>query len=281
MAGPNIVKYLQYRQYEAARIEASNSMMALLAGAQLATHLLQLTEGSNRLLPEVFPQVQHIKRFNLTTETANQILQSADEHLGAMGVPYALALHEDHLKTCISLLELAGLCRSGTAESSKLVNQHDTIAAATGGNFGPIARAQIDTLRHMRNCLIHSGGRAGNALVTNVSGWSTVVDSAWVGIAQRSPRGLAKGDPITFSQGEMILALAVTKTLDREANDLLRQSLPRDQWADMVINDLSDQAPAAIRSSVAVRKAKGIARHYYSALSLTEAELVAALARAR
>ena len=67
VSGGSIVEYLQYRQYEAARIEASNSMMALLAGAQLATHLLQLTEGSNRLLPEVFPQVPHIKRFNLTT----------------------------------------------------------------------------------------------------------------------------------------------------------------------------------------------------------------------
>jgi len=59
MASPKEVKYPQYRQFEAARIEASNSMMALLAGAQLARHLLRLTEGSNRLLPEVFPQVQH------------------------------------------------------------------------------------------------------------------------------------------------------------------------------------------------------------------------------
>lgn len=280
MPSPSEVKYPQYRQYEAARIEASNSMMALLAGAQLATHLLLLTEGSNKLLPEVFPQVPHIKRFNLTTDAANQILQSADEHLGAMGVPYALALHEDHLKTCIGLLEGAGLVSAGTANASRLVNQHDTIATATRGTFSVVAKAQIDTLRHMRNCLIHSGGKASNILVTTVAGWSADVESAWIKVAQRSPRGIAIGEPVTFSHGEMILALAVTKALDREANFLLQQSLPRNQWADMVATELITQEPSAIRRSNALRKMKGIARFSYSALSLTESELSAALARA-
>src|SRR4029079_18358767 len=59
MVSPKEVKYPQYRQFEAARIEASNSMMALLAGARLARHLVRLPEGSNRLWPEVFRKVQH------------------------------------------------------------------------------------------------------------------------------------------------------------------------------------------------------------------------------
>ena len=101
------------------------------------------------------------------------------------------------------------------------------------------------------------------------------MESAWVRIAQRSLRGIAKDDRVTFSHGEMILALAVTKSLDREANALLQQSLPRDQWADMVIAELIAQVPSAIRSSLALRKARGIARHYYGSLSLTEAEISA------
>lgn len=64
-------------------------MPALLAGAQLASHLLVLTEGSDRLLPEVYPRVPHIGRFNLTSDAARRILDSADTHLGAMSVPYA------------------------------------------------------------------------------------------------------------------------------------------------------------------------------------------------
>jgi hypothetical protein len=94
-----VVRFASYRQYDAARTDASNAMMALLAGAQLASHLLKLTEGSERLLPEVYPRVPHIGRFNLTSEAAREILDTADTHLGAMGVPYALAIHEDYLKT--------------------------------------------------------------------------------------------------------------------------------------------------------------------------------------
>ena len=89
------VRFADYRRYEAHRVEASNAMMALLAGAGMASHLLQLTHGSRHLLPEVFPQVPHIGRFNLRTEVARQILDAADTHLGAMSIPYALALHDD------------------------------------------------------------------------------------------------------------------------------------------------------------------------------------------
>lgn len=120
MAGPNVVRFPGYRDWEEKRVEASNAMMGLLAGAQLAAHLLKLTEGSNHLLPEVFPQVDHIGRFNLTTQEASAILASADTHLGAMSVPYALALHEDYLKTCLGLLlvqDSARRARSRTPNS--------------------------------------------------------------------------------------------------------------------------------------------------------------------
>jgi hypothetical protein len=53
------VRFQEYRDYEARRREAGDALMALLAGAQLASHLLQLDEGSDRLLPEVFPRVPH------------------------------------------------------------------------------------------------------------------------------------------------------------------------------------------------------------------------------
>jgi hypothetical protein len=225
--------------------------------------------------------VPHIKRFNLTTDDANAILRSADEHLSAMGVPYALALHEDHMKSCIQLLEQVSLVGRGTADDSKLATQHDIIANATNGIFSSIARKQMNTLRHMGNCGIHSGGRASAALVTDVASWPPEVEAAWIKVAGRSLRGIARNDRVTFAYGEMILALAVAKTLDREANVMLQASLPRQSWSDMVVAELVSQQPAVIRSSVALRKANGIARQFYSPLKLTESELADAIARAR
>lgn len=275
-----VIRFAAYRQYEAARVEASNAMMALLAGAQLASHLLRLTEGSARLLPEVYPRVPHIGRFNLTSEAAREILDAADTHLGAMSVPYALAIHEDYLKTCLALLARAGRCSAATAANTNLAGQHTAIAAATGGSFGADSLAQITTLRLMRNCTIHAGGRANAALINHLATWAPSTEDGWVRLAKRSPRTLRVGASVTFGQAEMILALAVTKSLDREANQLLQPALPRELWADLVIEDLLNDSPSAKRAPDGLRKARGIARHHYGPLVLTEPELDAALSRA-
>src|SRR6266571_6922255 len=102
------VKFPAYRRYTAARQEANNAMIALLAGSRLAAHTLQLTAGSTSLLPQIFPAIPHIRHFNLQTETARQLLLDADSHLGAVAVPYALAVHEDYVMSCLSLLKSIG-----------------------------------------------------------------------------------------------------------------------------------------------------------------------------
>jgi hypothetical protein len=274
-----IVRFAAYRQYEATRTQASNAMMALLAGAQLAAHMLKLTEGSQRLLPEVFPQVEHITRFNLTSEAARQILNDADAHLGAMSVPYALALHEDYLKTCLSLLETAGRCAPGTAEKSKLVNQHTLIETATGGTFSADSIVQLDTIRRMRNCLIHAGGRADTSLLAALTVWTPSVEASWIKLAKTNPKNLRLGDTVSFGHGELLLTLAVTKVLAREANVLLQNALPAGQWADMVIEDMITTTPNALSRPDALRRAKGLARHHYAAIGLTGTDVQAAIAR--
>lgn len=230
------VRFAEYRRYEARRVEASNAMMALLAGAGMASHLLQLTQGSRHLLPEVFPQVPHIGRFNLRTEVARQILNAADTHFGAMSIPYALALHDDFLRECIALLAAAGKCtaREVTAAGS-LAAKHPLIERCTGGAFNADSLGQLTTIRLMRNCMIHTGGRADRTLLNDLVSWTPSIEAGWVKLTGDNPRELALGDELAFGHGEMILTLAVTKVLAREANQLLQPSLPRAQWADMLI----------------------------------------------
>jgi hypothetical protein len=271
------VKFAAYRDYDAARVDASNAMMALLAGAQLAAHLLRLSEGSSRLLPEVYPRVPHIGRFNLTSDKAREILDAADAHLGAMSVPYALAIHEDFLKTCLSLLHRGHLCSVGTVNNTKLAGQHAAISTATGSAFGSGAVGQLNVLRTMRNCTIHAGGRASPALVAAIGSLTPAAEVAWVRLAKRSPRGIRVGDRVTFHQGELILALAVTKTLGREANIMLQSALPRTLWAELVVEDLLTTHPTARRAPDGLRAARGLARFHYGPLALTDAELTAAL----
>ena len=238
-----IVRFADYRQYEQVRIEASNAVMGLLAGAQMASHMLQLTGGSGRLLPEIFPQIPHIGRLNLTTQAARDILTAGDIHLGAMAVPYVLAIHEDYLKTCLTLLQRGGARLTRPPGDLKLADQHEEIERATASSFTAASLQQLHTLRVMRNCTIHSGGRVNGTLVSRLATWTPDTEAGWVKLTGRSPRTLQIGDTITFGHGEILIALAVTKTLAREANQFLQPALPRDLWADLAVEDLAAENP--------------------------------------
>lgn len=245
----------------------------------MAAHLLQLTEGSARLLPEMFPQVPHIGRLNLTTDTARQILVAGDVHLGAMAVPYALAVHEDYMKTCLRLLKRGRLPVSKDPDDFKLVDQHEEIERVTGGSFTPSSLQQLHGLRLMRNCTIHSGGRCSRTLINHLASWSSDAEDGWMKVAGRSPRSMSVGDPIEFGHGEVLISLAVTKALARETNRLMQPALPRELWADLVVEDLLDDDPQALATSEALRRARGLARFHYGPLLLTDAEIQQALGR--
>ncbi|TQM25640.1 hypothetical protein [Nocardia bhagyanarayanae] len=275
-AGPrraDIARFREYREYEARKIDANNAMMALLAGAQLAAHLLKLTEGSDHLLPQVFPGVEHIKRFNLRTAQATEILFAADPHLGMMGVPYVLALHEDYLRTCVRLLAGEGLCRAKDARAN-LVELHGIMENITGYKYSADLIAYIDTLRLMRNCVIHNGGLLSQPLYDQLKSWTPAQELGWEAVAVRNPRHLRLGERLLLGHGEMLAALAFTKRLDRETNLGLQVALPRSCWAKLVVDEVASQHPSLVKDrNQALRKARGVARHHYGVLKLTDAEL--------
>lgn len=271
------VFFRAYREHEARRVEVNNSMMALLAGSQLASHLLNLSAGSSRLLPEIYPSVPHIGRFNLTSETANRILTSADVHLGAMAVPYTLGLHEDFLKTCLHMLQRAGAISGATIRKAGLAGHHALIAGATGGSFDSVSTEQLKVLRLMRNCVIHDGGRASADLAAYLENWSPAAEKSWVDLGGRNPDGLGKGDKVLLGHAEMVIALAVTKRLDRIANELLQLKVPRPMWAEIVVEDARATDKNLLTAPDAFRRIRGLARHHYGALSLTESELRVAM----
>jgi hypothetical protein len=241
--------------------------------------MLQLTEGSDRLLPEIFPQIPHIGRLNLTTAAAGNILDAADTHLGAMAVPYVLAIHEDYLKTCLTLLERGGMRLSKSPDDLKLAAQHAEIQRVTGQTFTTASLEQLHILRSMRNCTIHSGGRADSALVNKLAAWSADAEAGWVKLTKRSPGTLTVGDTVTFSHGEVVIALAVTKVLALEATGFLGTALPKDLWADLLVEEMVAETPSILSAPDALRRASGRARFYYGPLMLGASDITRAIAR--
>ena len=56
-----------------------------------------------------------------------------------------------------------------------------------------------------------------NSLLNRLTAWPADAEAGWIKLTGRSPRALAVGDTVTFGHGEVLIALAVTKTLAREA----------------------------------------------------------------
>jgi len=274
-----MARFRAYREYEARKEEANNAMMALLAGAQLSAHLLKLTEGSDRLLPEVFPAVEHIHRFNLKSDQARAILLGADAHLGKMAVPYVLSLHEDYMRTSLEMLANNGVCPRTLARDN-LIKLHSSFENVTYCSFPPDTMSYIAVLRLMRNAVMHNGSLVSQPLYDELAQWTAAQEQGWLMLAKRNPRTLQVGDSIDFGHGELITALAVTKRLDRESNLGLQAALSRERWAALVLDELVDGRPTALNdANTALRKARGIARHHYAVKRLTDAELQAEIAK--
>ncbi|MBY8889422.1 hypothetical protein K7472_31945 [Streptomyces sp. PTM05] len=277
------VRFAEYRQYEQIRTRANNAVMGLLAGAGMAAHLLQLTEGSDRLLSEIFPNVPHIRRLDMKSVSARAILTSGDVHLGAMTVPYVLGIHEDFIKTCLGMLQRAGHTLSKPdVRYIKAWTQHEEIERATGGNFSPVELQQFHILRLMRNCSIHAGGLVDADLAKHLASWDVTSEASWVARAGRSPRSVQLGDQVEFGHGEIVASLACTKALAREANVLLQPALSREAWADLVVEDAVGELPGVLKEPPPQRqrRIKGFARFHYLPLTLTETEISDAIMRA-
>lgn len=256
-------------------------MMALLAGSRLAENTLRLTDGSTRLLPEIFPAVPHIRRMNLTTANARSLLSQAEQHLGAMAVPYALAIHEDFVKTCFGLLLRDGQISSAEIRSADASSMHRLFEQKVGKQIPGDSIEQYHLIRRMRNAVIHAGGKPKQGLVTAANNLSPRALAQWMKVTGDSPATRVKiGVPVTFSHGELVLALAVTKRISQEMNFALRDSLSRDTWADVALEDFISEHPQLVHIAQRKRKLVGFLRSYYQALNLTDAEATAAMQRA-
>ncbi|WP_369367028.1 hypothetical protein AB5L52_28775 [Streptomyces sp. CG4] len=276
-----IVHFPEYRAYDQERVRASDAMMALLAGSRLAENTLRLTDGSTRLLPEIFPAVPHIRRMNLTTANARTLLSQAEQHLGAMAVPYALAIHEDFVKTCFDLLLRDSQITSAEIQSANASSMHRLFERKTGKRLPSDSIEQFHLIRRMRNAVIHAGGKPKQGLVAAANSLSSGALAQWVKVTGEHPATRVQlGVPVTFSHGGLVLALAVTKRISQEMNFALMGSLSRDTWADVALEDFIAEHPRLVHIAQRKRKLSGFLQSYYQALNLTEAETVSAMQRA-
>lgn len=261
-------------------------MTALLAGAKLAAHTLQLTSGSQELLPRIFPGVDHIGYFRLRTDRATELLLDTGHHLGAVALPYALAVHEDFVGGVLKLLEGFGHKQKAPGRNSnqeknaiKAWNMHEAVYLTLGEavpNSGADSTAieLFHVLREMRNAHIHAGGEVSNSLEDRVKQISPNAARDWARLSRRSHSDLIASKELRFSTFDIFTAFAVTKTLGRQINAVLQDGLDRAHWAEIAVKDYVTQNSKVVGSDAWMRGYLGFASMNYGAVGLDEVELV-------
>lgn len=255
--------------------------MALLAGSRLAAHTLKLTEGSKRLLPEIFPAVDHIERFSLRTESARELLVNADAHLGAVTLPYALAVHEDFVLTVLEMIKQAGIPLLSLGKPIKAWNMHESLFRSLGMAMPIASLAHFHLLRHMRNALIHEGGVISQQLKDAINGMPGDAIVEWDRLTGRHPQDFILQGKVVCATGDIFASFAIVKRLGREINSALQKGLPRTVWAQIIVDHYL-QSPASSgktrNSDQWMRALWGYARSMYGPLGLLEGELEQAAA---
>ncbi|MGJ5608858.1 hypothetical protein [Micrococcus luteus] len=272
------IKFPLYRGYRDNRVIVNDAMNALLVGSKLAAHTLRLTEGSELTLGQLFPQVEHVDRFNMKSDVARDFLKNADHHVATVALPYALATHEDFVMEVIELLRKEGQAIQTNVNNIKAWNMHNVLFSACGQSEPVVWTESFHVLREVRNCIIHSGGRVNDRLRKAIDNMGSEARSEWDRITGgMEPEEIEDKNAMLHLTPECIfMAFAVTKRLGREINVLLAKTLPVATWARIAVADYNSSTSRSRNSDGWRNGVMGHCKMYYKALDLTEQQIESA-----
>lgn len=263
------IQFEGYRQFEKARAEANDSMMALMIGSRLASHLLAANAGCNAFLPTIYPAVPGISRMNRTVKDSSQLLLGAEKHLAAMAIPYILATFEALVDSSVSLLIQDHNNPPTKSEKKKgLMGLLEYISKTTDVSFDAIYLQLFDLTRSIRNCIVHDGSVPKCSLKNLWSSLSELSQDRWMTTAERplplQPNGLE------VLSGELVATLAITKYMARQISINLGIKISPITWAAIVLEDFQSNytKPLPKDATQLRKKVCGWNRMYYQTVGI-------------
>jgi len=265
------VFYPDYREFLRLRNSANDGFMALAVSAQLSSHFLQLTKGSERTLVEIFPAVTNVSHFNLKSAHALEELTRAEYLLALMAVPYHLGIFEDYVARTKNLLR-----RSKTPRAKKATKRQkntDAITAWLSSEYGTVLPTEttgvLTVYKNLRHDLLHKGGKATADYSKTYLDEIEAAFEYWGIRPEGNVQALTNGQQIRLSFGDLKLILACVKRQAREINVALQTLIPHTAWAEVIVDDyLGTHQHKALNTEQHLRKCIGFTRKYYAALGI-------------
>jgi hypothetical protein len=203
----------------------------------------------------------------------------AEAEMSTMGMTYAVALHEDFVKTCLAMLIPIGRFSKSKLRNTTTVNAHENLAVASGHTFDGDALALFHLTRITRNCHIHAGGLVDKRLVDHYESLSVEQINLWESLTGEHVEIPSVGSPARVGAGGLVATFAIGKRLSYDVNLALQKSIPRTSWADMAANEYFALGTKKPNDPTALRALRGYLRGGFAALDLTDEDLRAAIDR--
>lgn len=279
MAKAPEVRFPFYRYYTRSKSQMNTSIMALQVAAYLTANTLELTKSSPVTIAKIFPDTAHIDRFDVTSDDAQEVLKNSEAHMSVIAIPQVMSYHEHYMMEILKFAKNCGIrFPRRELDSLNLSKVHETAEERLNGNISPELIELVQLIRLVRNSIIHRNGEASQTLRTTISTASAEAKAAWNELIPLAPMEtmVDSNNRINTDARHIVLALAVTKRIEREVNTLLQNSITTDEWAKVAVEDFGKSTKAHRNSSKWRRSLLGYARLHYGCINITEAQLQAA-----
>lgn len=249
--------------------------MALLVGANLSSSILQLTNGSTLTIGKIFPAIEHISRFDLRSESAQEVLNDSESHISQIAIPQVMGYHEHFISEVLMFAKEHGVNISNSEirgyNSSAM---HQGVENKLRGTITPEHLEIFHILRLSRNNIIHNNGNASQQLKESILNTSESTKKIWSDLTSSEISDLINGQNlIRLNANHIVLAFAITKRIEREVNSLLRDALPIETWAKIAVLDFNESTNAPNNSTKWRKSILGYTKMHYGNLRMSEAQL--------
>lgn len=272
------VQFREFRYLERRRVEASDTVWALLVGSKLAVETLAQADDQKTLLADEYPHLPHVQRMNQRLDRAGKLLEDAEGEVCAMALNFTFGLHEDFVRSCIRMLIPLDKATSGDSRVNS-EEMHERFSLRTGHAMDADALALFHLTRKIRNAYTHAAGLVREDLVTRYASLTPTQQATWADLTGEEFRIPVIGDSAALGIPGLIGALAVQKRLAYDLNLGLQRVIPREVWADMAVREYFAESGKSLKDPSAPRSAVGYLRGGFEALKLTGAEVRDAIER--
>ncbi|MDC7804905.1 hypothetical protein PP359_13345 [Sphingomonas sp. BLCC-B65] len=275
------VKFKAFRELERRRVQASDTVWAVLVGSKLAASTMASEPNQKALLADQYPDIPHVERMNQRLDRASALLHAAEAEVCTMALNYTFGLHEEFLRACLRFLAPQGLITLARVEKLNAVELHETIERKTGSTVDPDALALFHLTRHIRNAHTHAAGFVRETLVDYFARLTSDQRALWESVTSEPFRVPTVGDSATVGVNGLVGSLAIQKRLAYDVNLALQNVVTRSRWADIAAEEYFAESGKSLKYPTAVRSLRGYARPTFGVLKLTDDELSAAIERRR